>query len=96
MQITITELQLIWEKVITHMRESGHDTVEIENDFYWDISEEQRYYVYDQPTDFVMGQLSDDWEELLKVLETQDDTSLTYNLVWLASILRAIGEKVIA
>ncbi|MEU4839908.1 hypothetical protein [Nocardia testacea] len=46
---------------------------------------------YNTPADLTIGQLSDSWEFLRTPLADPDD-ALTYHLVWLADILRAIGE----
>lgn len=65
--------------------------VEIPFDYYWDISKDERYEPYEKPKHFDLGQLSDDWGELQKISQGENEP-ITYALVWLSSILRAIGE----
>lgn len=94
MEIKLSELRQLSEKLFAHLEENGFSTIEITSDFYWNIPEETRYDRYEEPKEFTMGQLSDDWNELQKILRG-DRESLGYALVWYSAILKAIGEKVV-
>lgn len=67
------------------------DSVVLDKDYFWSIPPDERYDVYNTPADLTIGQLSDSLEFLKPLLADPDD-ALTYHLVWLADILRAIGE----
>jgi hypothetical protein len=68
------------------------ETFKILHDYYWWIVKEERYTPYNEPTNFTMGQLTMDWENLQETLEgKREATSL--HLVWLGCILIAIGES---
>jgi hypothetical protein len=69
-------------------------TVELPSDYYWDIPEGEKYNPYQKPSDLTLGQLTDDWSELNKVLEGSAEP-ISYHFVWLAAILRAIGEAIV-
>jgi hypothetical protein len=94
MTINVSELRVITEKLFTHLENLGINSVEITEDYYWDIPEEQKYNILKEPKELDVGQLTDDWEFLLKVLEPNREP-LGYSFVWLGKLLEAIGEKVI-
>lgn len=94
MHIRIAELQAICEKLFDHLHELGIETVELPHDFYWEIPEEQRYDRHAVPDDPVNARLSDDWHELCKLLSEQSPP-IAYKLIWVAAILRAVGERVV-
>jgi hypothetical protein len=94
MTVKVSELRSICETLLNHLEENGFSTIEITSDFYWNIPEGTRYDRYEEPKEFTMGQLSDDWNELQKILRGNREP-LGYALVWYSAILRAIGEKVV-
>ena len=95
MQIPIAELQRIIERLFQHLEDYGIDSVEIPVDYYWNIPNDQIYKPYQDPSKIDMGQLSDDWSELQKIIHL-DREPVGYDFVLLASIIRAIGEHSIA
>ena len=95
MVIILDELQAATDKLFAHFKETDVDSVELAEDYYWWISKEQIYNPNTEPTEFTIGQLSDDWNELRKMLDGKSDP-LGYHLVWLSAILRAIGEKIVS
>lgn len=92
MRIKISDVRNVTNKLFDYLEEAGHHIVEIDMDYYWEVEEEQRYVPMDEPTLYSVGQLTDDWSEISKILDGQDDP-IGYALVWLSSILRVIGEK---
>jgi len=92
MHITIADLRQIADLLLAHLEQSGRDTVEIDKDYYWSVLPERRYDPYNQPVEFSMGQLTDDWAELQAMLKGQKQP-LGYGLVWLAAIMQAVGEE---
>ena len=95
MEIKMDDLQKICDRLIQNVIEKGIESITLDVDYYWNIPQNQLYNPYQQPTDLDIGQLTDDWDELKKILQSQKET-LGYHLVWLAAILRAVGEKVVA
>jgi hypothetical protein len=95
MQITTSELRKALTKVLDHLDNAGQGVLTVDKDYYWCISADQRYDPYKQPVEFSLGQLSDDWSELQKIVEGQS-APVGYALVWLSSIIHAIGEENIA
>lgn len=92
MRITTAELRKATDALLSHLEKSGHTTVDVDQDFYWSIASEQRYDPYTVPKELSMGQLTDDWAEVSSIMQGEKEP-VGYALVWLSSILRAVGEK---
>jgi hypothetical protein len=92
MEISIADLRSACNLLLSHVEQNGCGTIRLINDFYWNVSQEQRYQPYVEPNALDLGQLSDDWAELKAILEGQKEP-VGYALVWLSSVLRAIGEQ---
>lgn len=95
MRITTDELRGISERLLAHLERNGIESVEVSEDYYWDVPTGSRYDPYKQPPELSLGQLSEDWRELHRILQGESEP-ISYALVWLASILRAVGEKVVS
>ncbi len=95
MKIPISQLRAIADKLFSHLESLGYDSVEISEDWYWNIPEEEKYVMENEPKDLNIGRLSDDWEFLQGVSENDDDPPISYALIWLGKILQVIGEKII-
>jgi len=80
--------------LLQHLEESGQKEFEITEDFYWDVPADKRYEPYEEPKELTVGQLSDDWSEVTHMVNG-DRELVAYGLVWLASVLRRIGEKAV-
>jgi len=94
MIVRVSELAKISEKLIEHLRDVTGETIDISVDYYWHIPKAEKYDQYEQPSQLNIGQISDDWNELQKLL--YDDTKpLSHYLIWLAAVERAIGEQII-
>ncbi|WP_253974465.1 hypothetical protein [Myxococcus dinghuensis] len=61
----------------------GHTEVELDSDHYWSIPNDKLYSVYEDPSDFTVGQLSEDLENVRA-------------FVWVSTLLRFIGSKIAA
>ena len=91
MNIELSELKAIFLVEIGHLEELGYKRIEIPVDYYWNIPKDVRYDPTNEPHNLDLGQLSDDWQELQKRIRGDNDP-ITYDLVWLSTIIRAIGE----
>lgn len=91
LNVDIEELEKIFSKILHHYKEQQITILQVDKDYYWHIPKERKYAVYEKPDDLTIGQLSDDWKELRRLLNN-DNSAISYNFVWLANILRVIGE----
>jgi len=93
MEISISELREMWESLFLHLEKKGISNVMLDIDYYWNVSPEQRYNPYEEPKEMDLGQLSEDLKNLREMIE--QDRIIGYSLVWLSTLTRAVGEKVI-
>lgn len=94
MRIKTTELRQAAELLLAHLERSGHGVIDLDQDYYWSIPPGERYDPYKEPTQFGMGQLSEDVNEVRGILDA-GKPPVGYALVWLGTILQAVGEKVV-
>ncbi len=94
MEISLEELRDLCNSLIQHIIDNGNKSVNLKVDYYWNIPTSQIYDPYKKPTELTLGQLSFDWDQLIQISQSQKEP-IGYNLVWLAAILRAVGENII-
>lgn len=92
MKLKVSELRAVAESLFTYLEDTERGEVEIPEDYYWTISQEEVYDPSKDPKDLTIGQLSDDWRELSAILNGKSPP-IGYALVWLSAILRNIGEN---
>lgn len=93
MRIDVEELQAITTILYEHLESLGIKHIDIPDDYYWNINSQEIYDPYQTPSNLDMGQLTENWQELQKLLKRESEP-LAYEFVWLAALLRAIGEKI--
>ncbi len=91
MTVDIEELRKIVATLLDVVASNG-TTIDIADDYYWDVPRNCRYEVYESPAELTVGQLTDDWNELRRIGRGEVD-ALAYALLWASSILRRIGEE---
>ncbi len=94
MRITTHQLRSAAVALLRHLDETGQSEFEINEDYYWFVPEQSVYQPYQEPKDLTLGQLSHDWNEVQALASGQREP-LGHVLVWLASLLRRVGEKAI-
>lgn len=91
--IDTDQLRKIFAAITARLDEEELKSVALPWDYYWDIPAEERYNPYEDPANPNMGQLTDDWSDLLKILHGHMPPT-GYSLVCLSSILLALGEAI--
>lgn len=90
MKVEIDFLQKIISLLLLRIKEQNGNTVELSNDFYWDISNEDLYQAYSEPKEFTLGQISQDLIEIERLLESPDE-AIPYDLKRVAELIKAIS-----
>lgn len=85
--ISLTELKRIFNIMIDKVK---LDHVKIQNQYYWRISNEDVFNVDENPTVSELGDIFEDWEELIKFKE-EDMLLKDYSLDLFCGILRCIS-----
>ena len=89
MKVNIDEIQKITSLLLSKLKESKGNEIEINNDYYWEISNEELYNPYEEPRNITLGQLSDDLDEVHRIL--QSDDAIMYDLKRIAGILKTLS-----
>jgi len=88
MKISGKQIKILVEKIF------ADDKVYIPSkDHYWNIDSSEIYNVYNQPKKLDIGQVTEDWNELLQILENKREPILFHDLEHLSQVLRAIAES---
>ncbi len=95
MKIELEILEKAFKEIFQHLKNQGITGLEIEEDFYWNIDSQERYNPYKDPSNFNLGQLEDNWQEIIKISKAKSEP-ISYSLVWLSTLLRILGEKLIS
>lgn len=90
-RLKLDDVSAATSRILEHIKSTYGEEVEIHEDFYWDVPEDARYDPYSEPKSLTLGQLSDDLDEVVAIAKDEKEV-VGYALVWLASVLRRIGE----
>lgn len=93
-QVSIRELRAVTNLLLDHLEDVVGSEVTLSEDYYWYIQTDQVYNAAEDPdpSKFSMGQLTFDWDDLRKFLDAENYGPMSYGFVWLACIMRAIGD----
>jgi hypothetical protein len=89
-QIKTSDLKEIMNLLI--MKLDHFDDVIIDKDLYWSIPEEKLYNVYEEPNDFTIGSLVEDWTFLQDIILGKREI-LDYDLYKISILLRYLSSK---
>lgn len=94
MRVSSQELKDAVIVLCKHLDESGVSPVEIPHSLYWSIPKEQEYDPYNDPIELTLGDLEEDWSHIKNIVNGKDDP-VAYAFVWLAAVLRAVGQNAV-
>ncbi|WP_406102509.1 hypothetical protein OG698_09015 [Streptomyces sp. NBC_01003] len=92
-QIPIDQLRRALDVALRHIEASAGPAVTLKENLFWSVSADELYDVGTEPQALTIGQLSESWQHLEDLLAHQD-RAVGYHLVWLADVIRAIGQDV--
>ncbi|MFJ3514576.1 hypothetical protein [Streptomyces sp. NPDC090131] len=92
LQIHLDQLRRAFDLVLRHLEASAGSAVELEHDYFWSIPGSELYDVPNEPGTITVGQLSESWQHLEDLL-ADPNRAVDHHLVWLADVLRAIGQN---
>lgn len=85
--IETRELRDVFERLITHLEQTKGGSVTVPVDYFYSMPFPEIYEMYSGPPVPTIGQLSESWSNLQR---SHDDT-ISFELVWLAEVLAALG-----
>jgi hypothetical protein len=93
-RIPVEDLRRAADILLDHLESTVGGVVELDRDMFWAVPPDALYDVYQEPGELTIGQLTESRDNIARVLEDQD-SALSYGLVWLADVLRAVGHEVV-
>jgi hypothetical protein len=82
------------ELLLDDLQRAEGERVSLDRDYFWTIGPEQAYDVFNEPSDFTVGQLTECLENLEAIVADPSRVN-SYALVWLADLIRGGGHTVI-
>jgi len=89
--IPVEKLRAVLE-LLTRRMDGDKDVISLEREEFWSIPRGQAYDVYEEPHELTIGMLSDSWGHLEAML-SDPERAVGHGYVWLAEVLRAIGDE---
>ncbi|MFF5447107.1 hypothetical protein [Streptomyces sp. NPDC012888] len=92
LQIPLDQLRSAFELALQHIDAADDGSVAtLDHDYFWSIPADELYDVANEPRTMTIGQVSESWQHLENLLHNPD-RAVGHHLVWLADVLRAIGQ----
>jgi hypothetical protein len=91
MKVKTDELRTAFERTLRLVESLRGDSVEIDPDLYWFIPRPQVYDPTADPVGFTLGSVEDDWSQISAIGRGEKEP-VEYALVWMAAVLRVLGE----
>lgn len=80
--------------LLSRLQEIEGPEVRLDRDYFWAISPDQSYDVYNDPHDFTVGQLSECLSNIVAIVADRSRAT-SFALVWLGGLVKAIGQSVV-
>lgn len=93
LRVDLAQVHRAVEALLQHVEQTTGGVVELDKDFFWSISPDDLYNVYQEPGPLSVGQLSESLGHLEAIAEGRSSV-IGYGMVWLADVLRAVGQGV--
>ena len=94
-RVSIRDLREYFSILVGHLEiVCGSDALlNLQHDGYWSLGRDERRAIYEEPVGHSIGLLSECLDNL-RGMSAADDV-LSYGFVWLAEVLRTVGEEVV-
>lgn len=89
-RVDLGELRQSILTLLDHVASVEGPTVDLPQDYFWSIPSDELYEGRSRPGDLTIGQLSESLENL-RTMRENDSMTVSFGMVWLADILRAVG-----
>lgn len=90
--VEIADLRRIVNRLLDHIEGSGRRSITLNQAFYWDVPEEERYGIDNRPGDLDVRSLHDDWDCIRFLLE-EGEEPIVDQLSETATLLRYIADS---
>lgn len=91
---TTDQLRAALATLLDHVDAVNGPVVRLDRDYFWSVPPDAAYDVYSQPEALTIGQLSESIDNL-ELMVRDPESALSFGLVWLGGVLRAVGHTVV-
>jgi hypothetical protein len=88
--LSVAKLRAAADAILGSLEERDIEEIAVDVDYFWSISPEQQYDVTAEPTEFTIGQVSESYGQLTRIVGSGEQP-VDYTLVWLGEVLQAAG-----
>jgi|GEM_PF-1298237 len=86
--IATSELRDVFDRLLAHLESQNGASVTLTEDYYYSIPFPRIYDVSKPAPEPTIGQLTESWDN---IHDRDADSTITFELVWLGDLLKAIG-----
>ncbi|MGV8856952.1 hypothetical protein [Rhodoglobus sp.] len=90
-KVDVSALESALRMALARVVERRGPVLAIPHEYFWSIPVDAMYDVTQSPAEFTIGQLSDSIRSLEAIVSGEHEP-IDYDLVWIADVLRAIGQ----
>ncbi|MFF5445192.1 hypothetical protein [Streptomyces sp. NPDC012888] len=90
-EVSVDRLRAVFDLLLDHVAPSPAASITVEREAFWSIPADAAYDVYGEPGDLTIGMVSESWAQLERMVEDPERV-VGHGFVWLAEVLRAIGD----
>ncbi|MFJ4253529.1 hypothetical protein [Microbacterium sp. NPDC090003] len=94
LHVSVATLRAAASVLLAHLEQLEGGEVALREDYFWSIPDEAVYDVRSKPDTLTIGQLSESLANVDSII-AEPGSAVSYGLVWLGDILRAIGHQVV-
>ncbi|WP_064002888.1 hypothetical protein [Microbacterium oleivorans] len=89
LEISTTQLREVFARVLDHVESMNGGTIKVYEDYFFSVPFPEIYQATrSKQPELTIGSLEEQWERLNSRVP---ESTLTFELVWLADVMRAIG-----
>ncbi|MGF6883088.1 hypothetical protein ABIA39_002029 [Nocardia sp. GAS34] len=90
--LSYDRLAEVFAVLVAHARQlQDGDAFSFDSDYFWSVPVSEMNNIYSGPPNLTIGQVSESWSNLESMIG--EDRVVSYGLIWLADVLRAIGKE---
>lgn len=93
--VSVADLRQVFEALAAHIEAVAGTEIGLSTDMFWSIPPTDLFDVHREPRELTIGQISESWDNLLAIRE-DPSSALSFGLVWMADVIRAIGLSVVS
>lgn len=93
MKISLNDLKILCEIILSKAEKSGMKEIEVDHDFYWSVSSEDVYNFTTEKPEVIVGSFVDDFDSLRKLLDSTNQATIV-DIERLGNVIKIMGDVI--